>query len=37
MDMRNTCNISVGKPKERNNLGDLGMDGRTILKPILKK
>jgi hypothetical protein len=35
-DMRNT-NILIGKPEWRDHLGDLGIEGRIIVKLILKK
>jgi hypothetical protein len=35
-EMRNMCKILVGKPEGRNHLEDLGVDGRIILKWILK-
>jgi hypothetical protein len=35
--MRNVYNISVGNPEGRDDLEDLGVDGRIILKLILKK
>jgi hypothetical protein len=35
--MRNTCRILVGKHERKDHLGDLGVEGRIILKFILNK
>jgi hypothetical protein len=34
--MKNSYQILVGKPEERDHIGDLGVDGRILLKRILK-
>ena len=36
-EWRGTCKVLVGKPEEIDHLGDVGVDGRVILKSILKK
>jgi hypothetical protein len=36
-DIRNVYQIFVGKPEGKNHLEDLGIDGRIILKWILRK
>jgi hypothetical protein len=35
--MRSAYRIWVGKPEQKDNLDDPDLDGRTILKQILKK
>jgi hypothetical protein len=35
-EKRNTCRFSVGKPEGKNHFERLGLDGRIILKWILK-
>jgi hypothetical protein len=36
-EMRNSCEILVGKPEEKRRFGDLGVDGKIILEWILGK
>jgi len=36
-ERRGVYRVLVGKPKERDHLGDPGVDGRIILKRIFKK
>ena len=36
-DRRGAYRVLLGKPEENNHLKDLGIDGRKILKQILKK
>jgi hypothetical protein len=36
-ERRGVYRVLVGKPRERDHLGDLGLDGRIILKWIFRK
>jgi hypothetical protein len=36
-DRRRAYRVLVGRPKERDHLGDLGLDGRIILNVIFKR